>query len=78
MNQMCQNHGFPVNHLARDCHTYKGEIIDANKDKTKGGSPKKEKDGAKEDYDKDSYPNMEGVMIIFGARRPTRIAIAKR
>jgi hypothetical protein len=29
MNQTCQNHGFPVNHLARDRHTYKHEIIDA-------------------------------------------------
>ena len=65
MNQMCQNHGFPVNHLAKDCHTYKCDIIDAGKDKTKGGCPKKGKDGAKED-DKDSYPNIKGVMIIFG------------
>jgi hypothetical protein len=36
MNQTCQNHGFLVNHLARDCHTYKHEIIKADKDKTKG------------------------------------------
>jgi hypothetical protein len=53
-----------VNHLARDCHTYKREIIDAGKDKTKGGHPKKGKDGAKED-DKDIYPDIKGVMIIF-------------
>jgi hypothetical protein len=62
---MCQDHGFLVNHLARDCHTYKREIIDASKDKTKGSHPKKGKDGAKED-DKDSYPDIKGVMIISG------------
>ena len=38
MNQTCQNHGFPVNHLARDCHTYKREIIEAGKDKMKGAA----------------------------------------
>jgi hypothetical protein len=65
MNQMCQNHGFPVNHLDKDCHTYKREIIDAGKDKAKGSRSKKRKDDTKED-DKDSYPNIEGVMIIFG------------
>ena len=43
MNQMCQNHGFPVNHLAKDCHTYKCEIIDAGKDKMKGDRSKKGK-----------------------------------
>jgi hypothetical protein len=54
-----------VNHLARDCQTYKHEIIQASKDKAKGCRLKKEKDGAEED-DKDGYPNIEGVMIIFG------------
>jgi hypothetical protein len=65
LNQTCQNHGFPVNHLARDCQTYKHEIIQGSKDKAKGCRLKKEKDGAEED-DKDGYPNIEGVMIIFG------------
>jgi hypothetical protein len=64
MNQMCQNHGFPANHLARYCYTYKCEIIDAGKDKMMGVCLKKGKDGAKED-DKDSYPNIKGIMIIF-------------
>jgi hypothetical protein len=77
MNQMCQNHGFPVNHLARDCHTYKHKIINAGKDKTKGSHPKKGKDGSKED-DKDGYPDIEGIMIIFRACRPTRTAVVKR
>jgi hypothetical protein len=49
MNQTCQNHGFPVNHFARDYHTYKHEIIAAGKDKTKGSHSKKGKDGALED-----------------------------
>ena len=65
MNQTCQNHGFPMNHLTRDCHTYKREIIKAGKDKTKGGRLKKGKDDTDED-DKGSYSNIEGVMIIFG------------
>jgi hypothetical protein len=65
LNQTCQNHGFPVNHLARDCQTYKCEIIQASKDKAKGCRLKKEKDGVEED-DKDGYPNIEGIMIIFG------------
>ena len=65
MNQTCQNHGFLVNHLVRDCHTYKCEIIEAGKDKMKGGRSKKGKDGAIED-DKGGYPNIECVMIIFG------------
>ena len=65
MNQTCQNHGFLVNNLSRDCHTYKCEIIEASKDKTKDGRPKKGKDSADED-DKGGYPNIEGVMIIFG------------
>jgi hypothetical protein len=65
MNQMCQTYGFLVNHLVWDYHTYKREIIDAGKGKMKGGHPKKGKDGAKED-DKDGYPDIEGVMIIFG------------
>lgn len=60
MNQMCQNHGFLVNHLARDCHTCKREIIEM-----KGGRPKKGKEDAKED-DKDGYADNKGVMIIFG------------
>jgi hypothetical protein len=51
--------------LARDCHTYKREIINAGKDKAKGGHPKKGKDGTKED-DKDGYLDIEGIMIIFG------------
>jgi hypothetical protein len=65
MNQTCQNHGFSVNHLARDCHTYKHEIIEAVKGKTKGGRPKKGKGDAIED-DEGGYPNIKGVMIIFG------------
>ena len=65
INHTCQNHGFLVNHLTRDCQTYKREIIQAGKDKAKGGRLKKGKDGADED-DKDGYPNIEGVMIIFG------------
>jgi len=65
MNQTCHNHGFLVNHLARDCHTYKCEIIEASKDKTKDGRPKKGKDCPTED-DEGGYPNIEGVMIIFG------------
>ena len=65
MNQTCQNHGFPVNHLARDCHTYKREIIEAGKGKMKGSRPKKGK-GAAVEYDEGGYPNIEGVMIIFG------------
>jgi hypothetical protein len=64
MNQTCQNHDFLVNHLARDCHTYKREIIEAGKDKTKGSRPKKGKDRTVED-DEGSYPNIEGIMIIF-------------
>jgi hypothetical protein len=43
MNQICQNHGFPLNHLVKDYHLYKHEIIDTGKDKTKGGHPKKER-----------------------------------
>jgi hypothetical protein len=39
MNKMCQNHGFLVNHLVRDCQTYKRVVIQANKDKSKGGRP---------------------------------------
>jgi hypothetical protein len=54
-----------VNYLARDCHTYKREIIEAGKDKMKGGHLKKGKDGTVED-DEGGYPNIEGVMIIFG------------
>jgi hypothetical protein len=65
MNQTCQNHGFPVNHLARDCQTYKREVIQASKEKSKGGRPKKGKDGVDND-DQDGYPNIVGVMIIFG------------
>jgi len=38
-----------MNHLARDNHTYKHEIIEAGKDKTKGGRPKKGKDDTDED-----------------------------
>ena len=68
MNQTCQNHDFPMNHLARDCHTYKCEIIEASKGKAKGSLPKKGKDGTNED-DKDGYPNIEGVMIIFRGPR---------
>jgi hypothetical protein len=64
MNQTCQNHEFPMNHLARDCHTYKHDIIEAGKGKTKGGRSKKGKDDAIED-DEGSYPNIEGVMVIF-------------
>jgi hypothetical protein len=77
MNQTCQNHDFLVNHLARDYHTYKREIIEAGKGKTKGGHPKKAKGNATED-DEGSCPNIEGVMIIFGGPRPTRIAVMKR
>jgi hypothetical protein len=65
MNQTCQNHGFLVNHLARDCHTYKREIIEASKGKTKGDHLKKGKGDTIED-DEGGYPNIEGVMIIFG------------
>jgi hypothetical protein len=65
MNQTCQNHSFSVNHLARDCHTYKCEIIEAGKGKMKGGRLKKGKGDAVED-DEDGYPNIKGVMIIFG------------
>ena len=61
LNQTCQNHGFPVNHLSRDCHTYKCEIIEDRK----VGRPKKGKDDIDED-NKDGYPNIEGIMIIFG------------
>jgi hypothetical protein len=57
--------GFPVNHLARDCQTYKREVIQASKEKSKGGRPKKGKDGVDND-DQDGYPNIVGVMIIFG------------
>jgi hypothetical protein len=56
MNQTCQNHSFPMNHLARDYHNYKCVIIEAGKDKTK--------DGAVED-DEGGYPNIGGIMIIF-------------
>ena len=63
--------------MARDCHTYKCEIIEASKDKMKGGRPKKGKDSAIED-DEGGYPNIEGVMIIFEAHRPMRTAIARR
>jgi hypothetical protein len=77
MNQTRQNHGFLVNNLARDGHTYKCEIIKASKDKTKGGRSKKGKDGINED-DIGGYPNIEGIMIIFGAHRPTRTAVVKR
>jgi hypothetical protein len=65
MNQTCQNHGFPMNHLAKDCYNYKHEIIEASKEKTKGVHPKKGKDGVIKD-DEGGYPNIEGVMIIFG------------
>ena len=65
MNQTCQNHSFLVNHLARDCHTYKHEIIEASKDKTKGSRSKKAKDGVDED-DKGGNHNIKGVIIIFG------------
>ena len=65
MNQTCQNHGFSVSHLARDCHTYKCEIIEAGKGKMKGGHLKKWK-GDVVEYDEGGYPNIEGVMIIFG------------
>ena len=65
MNQTCQNHGFPMNHLTRDCHTYKREIIKAGKDKMNGDHPKNGKDDAVED-DEGGYPNIEGIMIIFG------------
>jgi hypothetical protein len=64
MNQTCQNHGFLVNHLARDYHTYKHEIIEAGKGKMKGSHPKKGKGDAVED-DEGGYPNIEGIMIIF-------------
>ena len=74
MNQTCQNHGFPVNHLARDRNTYKREIIEAGKDKTKGGRPKKGKDSAVED-DEGGYPNIKGAMITFGGHRPMRTAV---
>jgi hypothetical protein len=37
MNQTCRNHSFPVNHLAKDCQTYKHEVIQASKEKSKGG-----------------------------------------
>ena len=65
MNHTCQNHGFPVNDLARDCHIYKREIIEAGKGKMKGGYLKKGKGNAFED-DEGGYPNIEGIMIIFG------------
>ena len=53
-----------MNHLARDFHTYKCEIIEAGKGKTKGGHPKKGKGDAVED-DEGGYPNIEGIIIIF-------------
>ena len=65
MNQTCQNHGFLVNHLARDYHTCQHQIIEASKDKSKGCYQKKGKDDADED-DKGGYPNIKGVMIMFG------------
>lgn len=44
MKKPCQNHGFLVNHLAKDCQTYKREAIyQASKDKSKGGHPNKGK-----------------------------------
>jgi hypothetical protein len=76
MNQTCQNHGFLVNHLATDYHIYKREIIKAGKDKMKGNHSKKAKDSTNKD-DKGGYPNIEGVMIIFGPPRPTRTTIAR-
>jgi hypothetical protein len=50
--------------LARDCQTYKCEIIEAIKGKTKGDHPKKGKGDIIED-DEGGYPNIEGVMITF-------------
>jgi hypothetical protein len=50
--------------MTRDCHAYKKDVIDVDKDKAKGSHRKKGKDDAKED-DKDGYPDIEGVMIIF-------------
>jgi hypothetical protein len=65
-----------MNHLAIDCHTYKREIIEASKDKTKGNHSKKAKDIVDED-DKVGYPSIEGIMIIFGPPRPTRTTVAR-
>jgi hypothetical protein len=56
-------------------HTYKREINEASKDKTKGNHLKA-KDNVDED-DKVGYPGIEGVMIIFGPPRPTRTVIAR-
>jgi hypothetical protein len=53
--------------FARDCQTYKHEVIQASKEKSKGGHLKKGKDGADDD-NQDGYPNIEGVLIIF--KRP--------
>jgi hypothetical protein len=50
--------------FARDCQTYKHEVIQASKEKSKGGHLKKGKDGADDD-NQDGYPNIKGVMIIF-------------
>ncbi|XP_066341996.1 uncharacterized protein [Miscanthus floridulus] len=65
MNKPCQNHGFLVNHLARDCQTYRREVTQqASKDKSKGGNLNKGKDRTDDD-DQDGYPNVQGIMIIF-------------
>lgn len=66
MNKPCQIHGFPMNHLAKDCHTYKQHITrQGGKDASKGNAWGKGKKGA-DDNDQDDFPHVQDVMIIFG------------
>lgn len=66
MNNPCQNHGFPVTHLAKDCNTYKQHIAqEGGKESRKGNPPNKGKRGG-DDEDQGEYPNVQDTMLIFG------------
>jgi len=61
MNSLCQNHGFPVTHLAKDC-------IDNRKHITQEDEMQAAQDGYWGDCDDDEGDNAtsEYTMLIFG------------
>ena len=67
MNSPCENHGFWVNHLAKDCAAYRKRLAEeAAKEATKGDNLNNNRPRWDEGHDRDGFPNIEDTMLIFG------------